>query len=451
MITTSSVTRGESRDTTSHLARFEEFERSVAGNSPAWLRAIRTAGIAHFAEQGFPTTRHEEWRFTNVAPIAAFPFKPATRPQYDGVTDQAIEAHTFGGMACHRLVFVNGHFSPQLSTLLPRPDGVKLGCLAAAIHSDGPLVEKHLGRYAGYMENPFVAFNTAFIQDGAFIHIPARVELAEPVHLLFLTTEAGLTTFPRNLIIADRSSSVKVVEDHVSLVPLAHFTCPVTEIVTAENAAVEHLKLQRENESAFHVGAVQAAQAADSRVISHSISLGARLARNNIHLVLNGPGIDSILNGLYLAGGEQLMDHHTVADHASPRCNSHEFYHGILCGKARGVFNGKIFVRQIAQKTDAKQTNRNLLLSDLASVDTKPQLEIFADDVKCTHGATVGQLDEQAIFYLRSRGIGLNDARNMLVKAFAGGILDRITIGPVRAELERTLFERLEREQQAGS
>lgn len=449
MITTSYDRRAEVRETTAHLARFEEFERGVSGNSPAWLRAIRTAGIAHFAEQGFPTVQQEEWRFTNVAPIAAFPFKPATHPQYEGVTEKEIEPHTFGGMNCHRLVFLNGHFSPKLSTLLPRPDGVKIGCLAAAIHSDGPLVEKHLGRHASYTDNPFVALNTAFVHDGAFVHIPARVELAEPIHLLFLTTEAGLTSFPRNLIIADRSSSVKVIEDYVSLVPAPHFTCPTTEIVTAENACVEHVKLQRENESAFHVAAVQAVQAADSRVISHSISLGARLARNNIHLALNGPGIDSVLNGLYLASGDQLMDHHTVADHASPRCNSHEFYHGILSGKARGVFNGKIFVRQIAQKTDAKQTNRNLLLSDLATVDTKPQLEIFADDVKCTHGATIGQLDEQAIFYLRSRGIGHDEARNMLVHAFAGGILDRITIEPVRQELESTLFERLEREQHA--
>lgn len=451
MIATAPSRRAEARANTSHLSRFEEFERGVAGNSPGWLRALRTAGIAHFAHQGFPTVQHEEWRFTDVSPITALPFKPATQPQYDGATEKAIEAQTFGGMTCHRLVFLNGHFSPQLSTLLPRPDGVKLGCLAAAVHSDGPLVEKHLGRHASYTDNPFVALNTAFVQDGAFLHIPARVEMTEPVHLLFLTTESGLTTFPRNLIIADHDSSVKIVEDYVSLAPAAHFTCPTTEIIVAENASVEHARLQRENEAAFHVGMTQAAQAAASRVLSHSISLGGRLARHNIHLALNGPGIDSILNGLYLVGENQLVDHHTVADHASPYCNSHEFYHGILGGKAQGVFNGKIFVRPQAQKTDAKQTNRNLLLSDHATIHTKPQLEIFADDVKCTHGATVGQLDEQAIFYLRSRGIGYDDARNMLVHAFAGGILDRITIDAVRAELERTLFDRLEREQHTAT
>ena len=444
MIETAPLITKEVKVSEPDLAQFEDFEKAVSGTSPAWLRTIRTAGIAHFAELGFPTTKHEEWRFTNVTPIAKFPFKPATRACHNGVVAAEIASFTFGGMNCQRLVFINGHYSPELSSLQPRADGVKISSLAAAFHSDAALIEPHLSRHARYDDNAFAALNTAFIQDGAFIHLPARAVVEEPIHLLFVASEPGLTIQPRNLILAEAGAQARIIEDYVSLVSTPTFTNAVTEIVLGENAHVEHCKIQRENETAFHVAHIEAKQARSSRLRSHSISVGARIARNNIHLVLGGEGIDSILNGLYLATGDQLVDHHTVADHATARCNTHEFYHGVLSGRARAVFNGKIFVRKDAQKTDAKQTNKNLLLSDEATIDTKPQLEIFADDVKCTHGATVGQLDEEAIFYLRSRGISEAGARNMLVHAFASDILNRITIDPVREELDRLLFDQLE-------
>ncbi|HXG48056.1 MAG TPA: Fe-S cluster assembly protein SufD [Methylomirabilota bacterium] len=441
---TLAATAGIVKESDPYSAVFEPFEKDVSPNTPPWLRALRSAGIAHFSELGFPTPEDEEWRFTNMAPLATFPFRPVTRALQNGVAAREIEPFTFGGLAADRLVFINGHYAPELSSRVAHSPGVKVSPLVAAIHTDGPALERHLGRHARLDDHPFAALNTAFIQDGAFIEVPAGVQVAPPIHLLFVTSEPGVTTQPRILITAGANAAVRVIEDYVSLIDSAHWTNAVTEIVTGENAAVEHCKVQRENTQAFHVAMIQADQARGSRVLSHSISLGARLARNDIRLRLGGEGIDSVLNGLYFATGDQLVDHHTVADHASPRCGSHEFYHGILGGRARGVFNGKIFVRKDAQKTDAKQTNRNLLLSDTAVIDTKPQLEIFADDVKCTHGATVGQLDEEAVFYLRARGIGAARARRMLVHAFASEILNRVSIEPVREELDRLVFDLLE-------
>jgi Fe-S cluster assembly protein SufD len=266
------------------------------------------------------------------------------------------------------------------------------------------------------------------------------------VHILYLSSghDSGQTASPRNLIIADANSRVKVVETYFSAEHTVHFTNAITEIVVGDGGHLEHCKFQDENLEAFHVATVQAHLADKSHYTSHSISTGARIARNNINLVMGGEWVDCVMNGLYLVGDKQLVDHHTIADHAKPNCGSHEFYHGILGGQARGVFNGKIFVRKDAQKTDAKQTNRNLLLTETARVDTKPQLEILADDVKCTHGATVGQLNDDAIFYFRTRGIGEQTARQMLTHAFAGEILNRITMLPVREHLEQLLWQRLE-------
>ncbi|MBI5387852.1 MAG: Fe-S cluster assembly protein SufD [Verrucomicrobia bacterium] len=443
MTRTLPTTPAEPRPLEAHLAAYEAFERSATETSPPWLRALRTSGISYFAELGFPTTEHEEWRFTNAAPLAQFPFKPVHRALRNAVTAADLARITFGGLRACRLVFVDGHFDMALSELLPHSTGAVMGSLAAAIERRGDLVEARLGRAAHHESNAFAALNTAFIQDGAFIHVPPRAVLEAPIHLLFIATKPGTVNQPRNLIIAEERSQVRVIEDYVSLAGSAYFTNAVTEIFTGQDAAIEHLKIQREGTAAFHVATIEAHHQRQSRVLSHSISLGARFARNDINLRLDGEGCESVLNGLFLATGDQVVDHHTIADHARPHCASHEFYHGILGGRAKGVFNGKIYVRKDAQKTDAKQTNKNLLLSDEASINTKPQLEIFADDVKCTHGATVGQLDDQAIFYLRSRGIGEELARQMLIKAFASTVLNRITVEPVREELERLLEERL--------
>ncbi len=386
-----------------YVAAFEDFLKTDAAKDASWLRALRESAFAHFVEQGFPTTRHEEWKYTSVAPITKLPFK----------------------LSSSALSEVEGSSSNQIED----------------IFSD--LSRAHLARYARCDANPFVALNTAFFTDGAVIRIPKGKVVTEPIRLVFAAPESGATVHPRILIIAEENSQASIIEHFVGNGTTPYFTNTVTEIVVGEGATVEHIKIQEESASAFHIATIQAQLARNANFTSHSISLGAKLARNNINLVLASEGIEAILNGLYLAGGDQLMDHHTVADHTAPHCNSHEFYHGILGGRARGVFNGKIFVRQAAQKTDAKQTNRNLLLSKTATVDTKPQLEIFADDVKCTHGATVGQLDENAIFYLRSRGIHEKEARRILTQAFASEIINRIKVESVRNSLGKTIEARL--------
>jgi Fe-S cluster assembly protein SufD len=431
------ATPSSRQETNSFLAGFDFFEKSRAGQEPSWLHAIRKSAISHFAELGFPTTHHEEWLFTNVAPIAKLPFKPVFEPT-SGLTLKDIERFTFGGQNCNRLVFVNGHFSQELSSIRKYDDGILIGSLVNALAKQWNVLEAHLGRHARFDENAFAALNTAMFTDGGFVFVPKGKVIKEPIHFLFLVNslEAGITVQPRNLIVCERDSQAKVVESYVSLSDGVCFTNAITEIAMDEAAHLEHCKLQGENQESFHVATIHASQAKNSNLTTHSISTGARLARNNLYLSLEGEGIESILNGLYLATDNQLVDHHTVVDHASPHCNSHEFYHGILDGKSRGVFNGKIFVRKDAQKTDAKQTNRNLLLSDDATVDAKPQLEIFADDVKCTHGATIGQLDEEAIFYLRARGIGHDLARQILIHAFASEIMDRIHIPEVRERLD---------------
>ena len=324
--------------------------------------------------------------------------------------------------------------------------------LAAALAADSSLIEKHLARYAQGEGNAFVALNEAFFQDGGYVYVPANTRLEAPIHLLFVSTakDAGATTHPRNLIIADRASQVTVFESYVSVADGAYFTNAVTELVLEDGAVVEHLKFQDESRSAFHMATLHARLGRSCNLISHSIATGARLSRNNIRTVLAGEGIECVLNGLYLTRGDQLADHHMVVEHAQPHCNSHEYYNGILDGRSKGVFHGRILVQPAAQKTDAKQTNRNLLLSEDATVDTKPQLEIYADDVKCTHGATVGQLNEEAIFYLRARGVGAETARRMLIHAFAGEIIERVRHASAREELDKLVWERLEHNPRVG-
>ena len=430
-------------DLGTHLAACESFAASAIG--PEWLRTLRANGVTHFTELGFPTTKFEDWIYCNVAPITKLAFKPAATADA-AVTAAQIAPFAFPGWTGSRLVFVNGHFAPALSTLPAPQSGVTITSLAAALASGDKLVEAQLAHHASVDGSGFSALNTAFIADGAFIALASNAVAAEPVHLLFVSvpSDAANTAQPRNLIVAGANSSAKVVEHYVSLGSAAHFTNAVTEIVVSEGANIEHAKFQEENLEAFHIATVQATLARDSRFLSHSISTGARLARHNIHLVMTGQGVDCVMNGLYAVGGKQLVDHHTVADHTVPHCNSHEFYHGILGGSSRGVFNGKIFVRKDAQKTDAKQTSRNLLLTDTATVNAKPQLEILADDVKCTHGATVGQLNDEALFYCRTRGIAEVNARRLLTHAFASEIVNRITVEPVREHLEQVLWTRLE-------
>ncbi len=418
---------------------------------PAWLAPIRRAGFARFSELGLPTLKQEDWRFTNVAPLTELPFQPAPESARNDLTADALAGLPFAQLPGDRLVFVDGHFAPELSRTGRHPDGVRIGSLAAALRNDVALVEPYLTRWTRTEANPFIALNEAFFRDGAFIHVPAGKTIEEPVQLLFLSTgrAAGVAAQPRNLIVAGRESQVTIVETHVGLADGATFTNAVTELAVGDGAVVELVKLQDESRKAFHFAVLHAHLGRGVNLVAHSFALGSRLARQNIRTVLDGEGIECVLNGLYLAGDDQLLDHHMIVDHARPHCASHEYFNGILDGRAKGVFHGRILVRQPAQKTDAKQTNKNLLLSDEATVDTKPQLEIYADDVKCTHGATVGQLNPESIFYLRSRGIPRDLARRMLIHAFGGEIIERVRCVPAREELDRLVRRRLAEHKQA--
>jgi Fe-S cluster assembly protein SufD len=432
------------KETDPYLEKFTRFEQPP--HQPAWVFPLRKAGIASFEDQGFPTLKDEDWRFTNIAPIAKLPFQPAFDSSANGAAKEAAERSAFRNLDGCRLVFVNGHYSAELSSLRPLPAGAKAGSLAAALIKDSAFLERHLGRYAQPEGNAFAALNQAFFLDGAFIHVPAGVEVKEPIQLVYIssTQQPGTTIQPRNLILADANSRLSVIESYITSSDTAYFTNAVTEIVAGDQAVVELLKIQDEAPNAYHIATIQGQFGRASNVNVHSFALGAKLSRNNIRARLAGEGLECILNGLYLTRDEQLADHHMIVEHAQPHCASHEYFNGILDDKSKGVFHGRILVQQIAQKTDAKQTNKNLLLSDDATADTKPQLEIYADDVKCTHGATVGQLNDESIFYLRSRGIGADTARRMLIHAFAGEIIDRIQCEPAREELDKLVWNRLE-------
>jgi len=323
------------------------------------------------------------------------------------------------------------------------PNGVKVWDLATA-WTKAPDVVDRVGKLASYDTQSFTALNTAFMIDGAVVQIAKDTEVDRPIHLLFITdaTAAKGMMHPRNLILVGRHAKATVIESFVSTTDAVYLTNAVTEVSVGEGATLRHYKMQRESARAFHVGTIEASQARDSHYVSFSLATGAALSRTNIYTTLDGEGCGATLNGLYMANGEQHVDHQTQIIHAQPNCFSREMYKGILDGRSHGVFNGKVYVHPIAQKTDGKQTNNNLLLSETAQVDTKPQLEIFADDVKCTHGATVGQIDQLALFYLKSRGIDAALAKRLLTYAFAAGVLETIEVDEVREGLEKMTLER---------
>ena len=425
----------------SAFARLEAESNPVGGSA---LIALRTQAMARFAELGFPTLRHEDWRYTNVARIAKTEFRSAVDCSVD-LDERAIVAETFPEAQFHRLVFVNGFFARDLSSQHGLPKGVQVGSLAETLDDDPSWVERHLARYASYQDHAFTALNTALMEDGAFVYVPKGVIVEQPIHLLYVTMPGvePIVVHPRNLIIADEASQVTIIESYVGLGEGVYFTNTVTEISVGEGAVVDHYKVQRETTQAYHVGTTQLYQRRSSTASSHIISIGGDIVRNDINAVLDGEGCDCTLNGLYVPAGKQHVDNHLRVEHRKPHGNSREHFKGILDDSARGVFTGRIIVHKDAQKTDAKQTNRNLLLSDSASVDTKPQLEIFANDVKCTHGATIGQLDKDAMFYLRARGISADAARSLLVFAFASESIAKIKPQPVRAQVQQILLERL--------
>jgi Fe-S cluster assembly protein SufD len=426
-----------------YLSSFEEFERGLNGESKHPAHALRKAAMARFAEIGFPTVKNEEWRFTSIAPILKTQFVQLTRPTKT-VGSEQLEPFFFPSI---RLVFVDGCYVPEFSSNGSLPAGVRVTTLGQMLPTDDEVLFRHLGKYIRHDENGFTALNAGFIRDGAFVDIPEGVPLESPIHLLFVSSGGDIpfTTAPRNVIVVGKRSEVSLVESYVGVTRVPYLTNTVTEVVVGDGAVVEHDKFQDERPDAFHVGTTVFHQHAGSRVVSNSIALGGSIVRNTVTAVLAGEHIESTLNGLSLGTGTQVIDNHTAIDHAMPNCTSHELYKTILDGRSRGVFNGKIFVRKDAQKTDAKQTNKTLVLSDEATMDTKPQLEIFADDVKCTHGATVGQLDDEQVFYLRSRGLSLNSARDILTFAFASDVIKRIHVPPLREQLDAMIQQRLRR------
>lgn len=430
-----------------YRAQFAQFERELARNGQAWTSPLREAAIARFAELGFPTTREEEWKYTNVAPIARIPFASANaEPGRSGLT-QALAHLAFRDPMAPQLVFLNGSYLPELSSVHALSKDVRVESLAGALSADRKQVEPHLARYASYQDHAFAALNTAFMRDGAFIHFPRGTILQQPIHLVFISTAGREATvsYPRNLIVMDSDSQATIVESYLGLDTDIYLTTAVTEIVVGDHSVLDHYTLQQESKQAFHVGLLQIYQGRSSHVTCHSIALGGALVRNDANVVLDGEGAECTLNGLYMVTGQQHVDNHTRIDHVKPYGTSRELYKGVLDGKARGVFSGKIYVHPAAQKTDAKQTNKNLVLSQDALIDTKPQLEIYNNDVKCGHGSTIGRLDEDALFYLRARGIGLESARSLLTYAFASEIMSRIKIEPLSARLNELLLTWLPR------
>ncbi len=424
------------------LENFTEFAKVAPGKNSPWLKRLREDAFARFCEVGFPTTHDEDWRFTNVSAIARTEFRPATTTKLAPGDTTAWRVDDVAAS----LVFVNGRFDRELSKLENLPKGVTVASLRDRIESQPEEVEKHLGRYADTQRDPFVALNTAFIGDGAYVYVARGVVLEAPIYLLYLSTRevAATMTHPRNLVVVEDESQVAVIEDYASVGgESVVFSNAVTELVAGESAVAQHYLIEREHLKAFNVSTLRIQQGRSANVASHSLLLGGGLVRNNVHPVLAGDGGECLINGLFLGTGRQHLDNYMHVEHAAPHCGSRQFYNGILDGQAHGVFHGRIVVHKVAQKTDAKQTNRNLLLSDDAQIDTKPQLEIYADDVKCTHGATIGQIEENALFYLQSRGISEVEARKLLLMAFAEECVERMQSTMARAYMQRLIGEHL--------
>ncbi|MFO1462793.1 MAG: Fe-S cluster assembly protein SufD [bacterium] len=424
----------------SYLQAFEG-QRSVT--VPEFVARIRQAGIERFSQLGFPTRKLEEWKYTGVEPIASREFRLGGDKEISRFTLEEMHRMAFSVLPGPRLVFLNGHFHPALSDLSGLPQGVRLTSLAQAMKSDAASLEAHLGRQVDAEGRAFVALNSAFLREGAYLFLPRGTVLSQPIQLLFVSHGNGtaIVSHPRVLVVAEAAAQATLIETYVG--EGTYFTNAVTEIVAGEGAVLEHIKLQGESEASFHIASTGVQQSRDSQYTSHSISLGAALARNDLGTVLGAEGAGTVLNGLYLVAGRQHVDNHTNIDHAKPHCTSAELYKGILDGQAQGVFNGRILVRPDAQKTASQQTNKNLILSDEALINTKPLLEIYANDVKCNHGATIGRLDAGQLFYLRSRGIDAALARSILTYAFASDVIGQIRQELLRERLQQLIFARL--------
>ncbi len=415
----------------------EQATASASAAAPEALRTQRAAGAREFERLGLPTTKVEDWHYTSVASLADTKFVPMTGNATD-LTIEQLAPYRFS-TSWPTLVFVNGVHAPSLSNIGELPDGIRVMPLAQAVSELGDVVARQLGSYAPADRDGFTALNASFLGEGAVVHVAKEMVIDMPVHLLFVTTDHGVggMQHPRVLLVAERHAKASVIESWVGLTDGVYFSNPVTEVLVEDGATLNHLKVQREGRNAFHVGTIEARQGRDSHYVSFCFSTGAQLSRSNVYTVLDGEGCGTTLNGLTMLDGEQHGDVQTRIEHAKPQCFSRQIYKSVLDDTSHGVFNGKVFVQSIAQQTDGKQTNNTLLLSKTAQVDAKPQLEIFADDVKCTHGATVGQIDRNSLFYMKSRGIDEDTSRQLLTYAFAADVLETIENETIRDELER--------------
>jgi Fe-S cluster assembly protein SufD len=426
-------------------AFLEQASASATAAAPAPLKALRAAGAEAFARLGFPTTRDEDWHYTSVAPIADRAFQPAAeRPAGSLPAPEALAPFRFGHAEWPTAVFVNGRFAPSLSSLERLPDGVRVLPLAQAAEEAPELLQRALGVAAPADRDGFTALNAAFAGEGTVVHVAREMVADVPLHLLHVADRAaeGAMMHPRHLLVVEPHARATVIESWVALDDVPYLTNAVSEVLLEAGATLHHLRIQREGARACHVGTVEARQGRDSHYLAFTFQVGGALSRSNVYTVLAGEGGGTTLNGLYMLAGQQHGDHQTRVEHVAPNCFSRELYKGLLDGDAHGVFNGKVYVHPEAQKTDGKQTNNTLLLSERAQVDTKPQLEIFADDVKCTHGATVGRIDETALFYLKSRGVSRTLARQLLTYAFAADVLETIENEAVRDALEAMTLRR---------
>lgn len=423
------------------VGRLLELSARTPGNIPEWVETLRTEGRRSFETLGFPSRRDEEWRYTDISRLLALELETAA-PADPAAAAASLDASPFGRLTENAIVFVNGRYSPELSSLGKVGSGLVVMPLAEAWQCESALVQRHLGRVAGFRENGFASLNLACLEDGAYVRVPAGRIVEDPLQIVNLTLNAeSALVHPRLLIVVEDSAQVRVVETHIGGDESLYLSNPVTELFAGENAVLDHYKLQQESPRAYHLGTLAAQQSRSSSVTTTVITLGAGLVRNDTTVSLQGEGGWAQLDGLYLISGHHHVDNFTRIEHASPHCSSRELYKGILDEWGTGVFRGRIVVAKGAQKTDSKQTNNNLLLSDHALINTKPQLEIYADDVKCTHGATIGQMDPDQVFYLRSRGISEEAAKGILIYAFANEVVARLKVDSLREKLENHLFD----------
>lgn len=423
------------------LARLEP---RTNGRHPGWLDELRRSAFRWVSERGFPTVKDEAWKYTRVAPLLEIPFAPAEPEAAHRLSPKAID-QLAGDLGGTRIVVVNGYFVAQLSALNKLPTGVKVRSLASALAEDAEVLRPLLSRPFRDHPDGFTALSVALAEDGVLVQIPAHATIEEPIHIVFVsdTGAAPVVSHPRSFVLAGANCTATIVESYVGILGDVYLNNAVTDVALDEGAVVEHYKLQNETGTAFHIARLDVRQGRGSRFSSHVVALGGSLGRHEVHVTLEAPGAEVTLNGLYMPRNEQHLDNPTTIEHAAPHCTSCQLYKGVIAGAGRGVFDGRIIVRPGAIKTDASQTNRNLLLSEAAEVDTRPRLEIFADDVKCAHGATVGQLSEDAVFYLRSRGIPDRAARDLLTYAFASEMVGLLHLESFRAHVQKLVGSRL--------